>query len=109
MQSPFAQFRDAATRARDGWPDEMNRAQTSHENERREINSAGQNERTDFAHRIQQDFSQIVTELAAGTLNVKGQSPALQVTRLQLQQTCARCDEQNNPANPPCHAQTRMK
>ena len=64
-----------------------------------EINSAEKNDRTDFAHRSeQQSFSEKVTNPAARALDVESASPTVQMLRLQLQQARAGSDEEDNPA-----------
>ena len=88
----------------------MDRPQSGHENQRRKINSRQQNDRADFAHRVeQQRLSEKVADPSARALNVEDRFPTLQMTRLQLQQTRAGSDEQNDPGDPRRYAQTRVK
>ena len=110
MQSPVVQFGERGARAGNSFLNEMDRAQSRHQNQTRDINSAQQNAGTDFAHRSdQQCFAENVTDPSAGTLNVVGVLPALQMPRLPLKETRTRCDEENDPRQSRNQAQVHVK
>ena len=110
MQSPFVKFSEHVTRAGSGLLNKMNWAQSSHQNQTGDVNSAQENDRAHFAHRSeQQRLAKNKTNPAAGPLNVKCALPTLEVARLQLKQTCARRDEENAPWKPRDQSQLRLK
>src|SRR5437773_9671438 len=88
----------------------MDRAQPSHQDQTRDVNAAEQNAGTDFAHRSnQQCLPEQITDPSAGTLNVVGVPPALQMPRLPLKQTRTRRDEENDPRQPRHQRRKSMK
>src|SRR6266403_132247 len=99
-----------ATRRGNALANKMNRPQPSYQDQRRYVDPAQENERADFAHRIeQQSFSKKITDPPSRTGDVEMLPPAEEMTGLQLQEAGAGCDEQNDPRNAPRHAQTRIK
>src|SRR6266487_161966 len=90
--------------------DEMDRPQPGHQDQTGDINCAEENDRPDFAHRSEEQcFAENVADPSARTLNVESQPPASKVTRLQLKQTCAGRDEENNPRQSRDQAQVRVE
>src|ERR1700730_1975718 len=95
------ELRERGVRAGDSLTDDMNRSQTGHQNESGDVNPDEQNERTDLAHGTEeQSFSENETDPTARSLNVERVLPTLQMLRLQLQQTRAGCEKENDPWNP---------
>src|SRR5207248_5599695 len=106
--SPVVQFGKHVARAGNGLVDEMNRPQSSHQDQTGDVNSTKQNDRPDFAHRSEEQcLAENIADPSTGPLNVERQSPAAEMTGLQLEQACARRDEENDPWQPRDQAQVR--
>ena len=98
-----------ALHGNDGLANDMNRPQSSHQDQRRRINPDQENERANFAERVTQQTGKTITDPAARSLDVEGRMPAAQMIRLQMEQTGTRSDKKNDPRDSPGHPQTRVK
>ena len=84
----------------------MNRAQAGHEDEAAQIDAGEENEGADAAHPGQEQFlPEGIANPAARALNIKGETPTLQISRLQLKQTGSRNDEEHDPTEARQHPQ----
>src|SRR5438477_4538800 len=102
-----------ALHGNDGLANDMNRPQSSHQDQRRRINSNQENERADFAKGISQQtmtlIGKTITDPPARSLDVESRMPAAQMIRLQMEQTGTRRDKKKDPGDSPGHPQTRVK
>src|SRR5262249_2356612 len=91
----------------------MNRAESGHENQRRGVNSDQYDKRADLTKSVAEQtvmfIGETVADPPARPLNVEGSMPATQMVRLHMQQACARHDKKNDPRQSPLHAQAGVK
>src|SRR5438132_14041704 len=89
------------------------RTQSSHQNQRRSIESNQENNRADLAESAAEQTVMFIGEAianpAARSLNIEGGMPAAQMVRLHMQQTRTRHDKENDPRQSPRHAKARVK
>src|SRR2546423_2599803 len=83
----------------------MHRAQTRHQNQTRQVNAAEDDDRA-LSHRVTEDMTpEEITDPATGAFDLKDTSPVVQKPRLQMQETRARRNEKNDPAQAATHFQ----
>src|SRR5947207_15517726 len=92
-----------ALHSSDRLANDMNRPQSSHQDQRRRINPDQENERADFAEGVAQQtmmlIGKTITDPAAPSPDVESGMPAAQMIRLQMEQTGTRSDKKNDPGD----------